>query len=209
MPATPHPCFDPLAFYLDTGDSKVHLRTKVGGGVIVDADGVSVVFPDDIAFAAHFEKADGAPFAVPSPLFGGIINPTLGGPGGTPVTSVMTGAPFTLPSEGTVWVVMLAAYANMKLLPPEGVDSEAGLELTGSVDGVNYVPLHNVSYIVDSAGKLGPAGGFQRKLQVELAAGATFTPTFVINYLRESAAGDADYIKATTMRYQFTVHRRS
>lgn len=187
----------------ENGSGLLQVRLAPGGGITCEAGGLTA----SSAFVPHFEKADGEPFAVPSPLFGGLINPTLPGPGGTPVTSVMTGAPFALPAGG-VWAVLLNAYANMALVPPAAGDSECGMSLLASIDGVNYNTVHAVNYLSIS-GRVGSRGGYQRTLQVNLVGGTSFTPTFVINYNRESAANDADFIKATNMQYQFTVHKVS
>ena len=195
-------CIDPCSLE-ENGSGLLQVRLAPGGGITCEAGGLTA----SSAFIPHFEKADGEPFAVPSPLFGGLINPTLPGPGGTPVTSVMTGAPFAVPAGG-VWAVLLNAYANMALIAPASVDSECGLSLLASIDGVNYNTVHAVNYL-SVGGRVGPKGGYQRTLQVNLAGGTTFTPTFVINYNRESAANDADFIKATNMQYQFTVHKVS
>ncbi len=197
-------CIDPCSLE-ENGSGLLRVRLAPGGGITCEEDGLSAT----TAFIPHFEKADGEPFAVPGPLGpDGIVNPTLPGPGGTPVTSVMSGGPFALPSGGT-WFVSLHATANLKLLPPATGASECGLSLLGSVDGVNYKELHAVNYITDSAGKIGPGPCYQEPLQVYLPGGTVFTPTFVINYNRESAANDADFIKATSQRSWFWVHKVS
>lgn len=199
-------CINPYCLQADE-DGRLNLRLKSGGGLVCTADGLAA----SGAFIPHFEKADSDPFAVAGPLGpDGIVNPTLPGPGGTPVTSVMSGALSAAGgSSGEVWCVLLHATANMRLLPPATGASECGLSLLGSVDGVNYRELHAINYITDVSGKFGPGPCYQEPLQVYLPGGTFFTPTFVINYNRESAANDADFIKANSMRYWFTTHRVS
>lgn len=196
-------CLDECQFTTDeTG--RALLRLAPDGGIVCDAEtGLRVDIPE-VAFSQHIFFATPDAIVVPEPLNTGIINPSVTAPGGTPVTSVMSGSLHAVP-DGDTYAVRLEAHANMFLQSPVSA-SQCSLELVGSLDGgANYKPLHNQSYFRAGGSEMMPSSWQQWSYDIK-PSGSTFTPLFIINYLHNSG-DDADFLKATYLQYSLTFHR--
>lgn len=187
----------------ENGSGLLQVRLAPGGGLEC-SNGLRIA--PDSTFQPHYALDGGGPFLTPDPINTGILGPVVAAPGGTPVTSVMSGLVHVSPAGGT-YAAELSAHSNMFLVAPDGVASQCSLELLGSLDAVNYFPLHNQSYFTATGSPTAP-NTWQKWFHVVYPPSSSFTPVFVINYLH-NAGDDADFLKATYFEYQIRYHRLS
>lgn len=212
MPATPHPCFDPRAFYLDTDDSKVYLRPKPSGGIVVDDDGVSVAFPelpDDVAYSRHMEFLYGQ--ALVSEYNASLSTPGLITPGSGALTAPMPVGPLMSNSWDSEALIYMTVKADLQIVGSgENIDPGNGAISVGvSPDGVIAYAVGQYSQFIATGGGAFSAQGYNSwsgTIPFVVPAGWGGTPQAVIGYQNYSVA-TAGLVKCTLVECWTTIHR--
>lgn len=198
MAIQPHPCFEERAFGQNTDTTKLELRLKAAGGLLLDADGLSVQFPATATPNEHY-FAGTYDTSIPGAIAGGILNPGLAGA----VSDVFDGATYGPNAYTRAVRLSYGGSINATVLAPTSGSLGAGLRLFISGDGgVSWQSLFYAGYGSDGGGRAAYYSMPYRRTFLVLPGGS-FTPKFVVAY---EAAGDADFIQATFIHYEFTAH---
>lgn len=193
MPAVPHPCFDPLGFYLDTGTSLVYHRIDPDGGLYVGSAGL----------AAHSPKlhigADDTTMNVPGDAATGLVNPSFSGPLSAPINGDLISNPFDKYID-----IIIMGGTNALTLAPEAA-SETVVVLDVSADGVTYKRVSTVGTFSDAGSTRSGNYTLNQYPRFTLAPGGSFTPVFLVSY--DLVGGDhADFVKVSKVIYSMQSH---